>query len=104
MRDALPAPAGTSPTIRRRRKRGMKKAKLGCRRPLMIYDRIKVSTLLVGTFFLLALLKMADNPLIGFGDGVRMTFNSYGWLLTLVSLDIIRQLHYFVAERSAKYW
>ncbi|MFM7893920.1 MAG: AAA family ATPase [Actinomycetota bacterium] len=104
MRDALPAPAGTSPTIRRRRKRGMRKAKPGCRRPLMIYDRIKVSTLLVGTFFLLAFLKMADNPLIGFGDGVRMTFNSYGWLLTLVSLDIIRQLHYFVAERSAKYW
>lgn len=104
MRDILPAPAGTSPGIRRRRKRGMKKAKLGCRRPLMVYDRIKVSMLLVGTFFLLAFLKMADNPLIGFGDGVRMTFNSYGWLLTLVSLDVIRQLHYFVAERSAKYW
>ena len=70
----------------------------------MVYDRIKVSVLLVSVFVLLALFKMADNPLIGFGDGVRMTFNSYGWILTLVSLDVIRQLHYFVAERSAKYW
>ena len=70
----------------------------------MMYDRVKVSTLLLGTFFLLSFLKMADNPLIGFGDGVRLTYNSYGWILTLVCLDVIRQLHYFVAERSAKYW
>jgi ATP-dependent Zn protease len=65
---------------------------------------VKVSVVLLGVFFFLALLKMADNPLIGFADGVRMTFNSYGWILTLVSLDVLRQLHYFVAERSAKYW
>jgi cell division protease FtsH len=70
----------------------------------MAYDRVKVSALLLGTFFLLVLLKMADNPLIGFGDGLRITFNSFGWILTLVSLDVLRQLHYFVAERSARYW
>ena len=70
----------------------------------MVYDRIKVSTLLLGTFFLLVFLKMADNPLIGFGDGLRITFNSFGWILTLVSLDVLRQLHYFVAERSSRYW
>ncbi|MFM8265120.1 MAG: AAA family ATPase, partial [Acidimicrobiia bacterium] len=73
-------------------------------RPLLVFDRVKVSAVLIGVFFFLALLKMADNPLIGFADGVRMTFNSYGWILTLVSLDVLRQLHYFVAERSAKYW
>ena len=104
MRDALPAPTGGVAAVRRRRKRGMRKARPGCRRPLLAYDRVKVSAVLVGTFILLALLKMADNPLIGFGDGVRITFNSYGWILTLVSIDVIRQLHYFVAERSAKYW
>ena len=104
MRDALPAPGAQSPRLRRRRKRGIKKAKPGCRRPLLVFDRVKVSAVLIGVFFFLALLKMADNPLIGFADGVRMTFNSYGWILTLVSLDVLRQLHYFVAERSAKYW
>jgi len=70
----------------------------------MIYDRVKVSALLLGVFYLLVFFKMADNPLVGYMDATRMVFNSYGWLLTLVSLDIIRQLHYFVAERSAKYW
>ena len=104
MRDALPAPSDAPTLSRRRRKRGIRKARPGCRRPLMVYDRLKVSLLLASVFVLLALLKMADNPLIGFADGVRMTFNSYGWILTLVSLDVIRQLHYFVAERSAKYW
>jgi ATP-dependent Zn protease len=104
MRDSLPTPSNAPTLSRRRRKRGIRKAKPGCRRPLMVFDRVKVSALLLAVFFLLAFLKMADNPLIGFGDGVRMTFNSYGWLLTLVSLDVIRQLHYFVAERSATYW
>jgi len=104
VRDALPAPTTQEPRLRRRRKRGIKKARPGCRRPLLAFDRVKVSVVLLGVFFFLALLKMADNPLIGFADGVRMTFNSYGWILTLVSLDVLRQLHYFVAERSAKYW
>ncbi|MGA1419947.1 MAG: hypothetical protein ACO32O_07570, partial [Ilumatobacteraceae bacterium] len=49
---------------RKRRKQGIKKAKDGCRRPLMMYDRVKVSLLLVGIFFFLSLLKMADNPLV----------------------------------------
>lgn len=104
MRDALPAPALAPRVGRRRRKRGIKKARPGCRRPLLVYDRIKVSLVLLGTFLLLALLKTADNPLVGFDDAVRMTFNSYGWILTIVSLDVLRQLHYFVAERSARYW
>jgi ATP-dependent Zn protease len=104
VRDALPAPSAQAPHLRRRRKRGIKRAKPGCRRPLMVFDRVKVSVVLIAVFFFLALLKMADNPLIGFADGVRMTFNSYGWILTLVSLDVLRQLHYFVAERSSKYW
>ncbi len=104
MRDALPAPALAPRVGRRRRKRGIKKARPGCRRPLLVYDRIKVSMVLLGTFLLLALLKTADNPLVGFDDAVRMTFNSYGWILTIVSLDVLRQLHYFVAERSARYW
>ena len=104
MRDALPAPALAPRVGRRRRKRGIKKARPGCRRPLLVYDRIKVSMVLLGTFLLLALLKTDDNPLVGFDDAVRMTFNSYGWILTIVSLDVLRQLHYFVAERSARYW
>ncbi|MEY4068549.1 MAG: hypothetical protein RLZZ332_885, partial [Actinomycetota bacterium] len=47
---------------------------------------------------------MADNPLVSFVDAVRMTFNSYGWILTLVSLDVLRQIHYFAAEQFPKYW
>ncbi|NDF72429.1 MAG: AAA family ATPase, partial [Actinobacteria bacterium] len=89
---------------RRRRKRGIRKAKPGCRRPLMVYDRVKVSVLLLGIFVFLSFLKMADNPLVSFVDAVRMTFNSYGWILTLVSLDVLRQIHYFAAEQFPKYW
>ena len=104
MRDALPAPTAPGVIGRRRRKRGMKKARPGCRRPLLMFDRLKVSLVLLGVFVLLALLKMADNPLVGAGDAIRMTFNGYGWILSLFSIDVLRQLHYFVAERSPGYW
>lgn len=89
---------------RRRRKRGIRKARPGCRRPLMVYDRVKVSVLLLGVFVFLSFLKMADNPLVSFVDAVRLTYNSYGWILTLVMLDVLRQIHYFTAERLPKYW
>lgn len=89
---------------RRRRKRGIRKARPGCRRPLMVYDRVKVSVLLLGVFVFLSFLKMADNPLVSFVDAVRLTYNSYGWILTLVMLDVLRQVHYFTAERLPKYW
>ena len=52
---------------RKRRKQGIKRAKPGCRRPLMMYDRVKVSLLLLGIFLLLSLFKMADNPLVKIG-------------------------------------
>ncbi|NBR77074.1 MAG: AAA family ATPase, partial [Actinobacteria bacterium] len=70
----------------------------------MVYDRVKVSVLLLGIFVFLSFLKMADNPLVSFVDAVRMTFNSYGWILSLVSLDLLRQIHYFAAEQFASYW
>ena len=46
---------------------------------------------------------MADNPLLPFVDAVRIQGADAQWLLWLMGLEFLRQVHYFVSERSAGY-
>jgi ATP-dependent Zn protease len=46
---------------------------------------------------------MADNPLLPFVDAVRTAGVGSQWLLWLMGLELLRQIHYFVAERSPGY-
>jgi cell division protease FtsH len=88
----------------KRRRNLRRKARSGRRTPLALFDRVKVSLSLSFVFVALAVLKMADNPLISFSDSLKSIYNSYSWLLVLVALDVTRQVHYLIAERSRKYW
>ena len=44
---------------------------------------------------------MADNPLLPFVDAVRIHLVESQWLLWLMGLELLRQIHYFVSERCA---
>ena len=46
---------------------------------------------------------MADNPLLPFVDAVRLHVVESQWLLWLMGLELLRQVHYFISERSAGY-
>ncbi len=46
---------------------------------------------------------MADNPLLPFVDAVRIHVVESQWLLWLMGLELLRQVHYFISERSAGY-
>jgi ATP-dependent Zn protease len=46
---------------------------------------------------------MADNPLLPFVDAVRIQGADAQWLLWLMGLEFLRQVHYVVSERSAGY-
>ena len=70
---------------------------------LTTYDRAKFLLLFALVFFVLVWAAMADNPLLTFGDGVREIAQSKSWLLILAGVEIIRQLHFALAEILAPY-
>ena len=70
---------------------------------LAFYDRVKFLLLFAITFFVLAWASMADNPLLSFGDALSKTASDRKWLLVLVGIEIIRQIHFILAEILAPY-
>lgn len=46
---------------------------------------------------------MARNQLIPFQDALILNVRSNGWLLVLAGLEFLRQVHYLISERSARY-
>jgi len=70
---------------------------------LSVYDRTKFLLLFALTFFVLAWASMADNPLLSFSDAVSKTANERVWLLVLSGIEIVRQIHFALAELLAPY-
>jgi cell division protease FtsH len=70
---------------------------------LSAYDRIKFLLLFGITFFVLAWASMADNPLLSFSDALSKTANEKIWLIVLVGIEIVRQMHFALAEILAPY-
>jgi ATP-dependent Zn protease len=55
------------------------------------------------TFFVLAWSSMADNPLLSFSDSLSKTANDKVWLIVLAGIEIVRQIHFGLAELLAPY-
>jgi ATP-dependent Zn protease len=73
------------------------------RRPVPIWDRIKWLVLLAAIWFLLVWSLMADNPLVGFADAVRIEAQLGWWVFVLAGLELVHQVHFLISERSARY-
>ncbi len=73
------------------------------RRPLAFWDRAKILLLLLGAWGVLLWASMARNQLIPFQDALILNVRSNGWLLVLAGLEFLRQVHYLISERSARY-
>ena len=73
------------------------------RAQLSFYDRIKFLLLFGITFFVLAWAAMADNPLLSFNDAITKTAEDKFWLLVLAFIEIVRQMHFALAEILAPY-
>src|SRR5262245_24795536 len=74
------------------------------RKPLAMWDRLKILVLLLGIFAILVwntLGKFAG--LITLRDAINQTFRDDWWLLALAGLELIRQAHYLLSERSRGY-
>jgi len=65
------------------------------------WDRSKILLLLVVLWWLLLWAAMTNNPIEPFSDAVRSQLTSLWWIEVLFGLEVVRQAHYFVSERSA---
>ena len=77
------------------------------RAPAVLWDRIKL-LIFLGILWLAGLAVVWSTtvrPLDGpFVDAVRIAVNDYWWLLALMALEFVRQMHYFIEERSKGYY
>ena len=70
---------------------------------LSFYDRIKFLLLFAITFLVLAWSSLAENPILSVEDGLRNTASSKSWLIVLAVIEVIRQIHFILAEVLAPY-
>jgi cell division protease FtsH len=73
------------------------------RKPMSIWDRIKFLLLLGLVWFILVWSAMANNPLIGFSDAMRIQVRTGWWVFVLIGLELLRQIHFLISEHSAGY-
>ena len=73
------------------------------RKPIPIWDRIKFLLLLGLIWFILVWSAMANNPLIGFSDALKIQVHTGWWVFVLLGLELLRQVHFLISEHSARY-
>jgi cell division protease FtsH len=71
---------------------------------LKFWDRIKFIFLLTLIWFLLVWAAMADyTPILSFVEAMRMQVTAAAWVLVILGLEILRQIHFFISERWSGY-
>ena len=73
------------------------------RKPLALWDRIKFLVMLGLIWIILTWSAMANDPLVGFSDAVRIEVRSASWVFVLAGLEVIRQIHFLVSEHWRAY-
>lgn len=74
------------------------------RKRLDFWDRIKLVLLFLGAWLVMFWAAMAQfDPRISRQEAFNQTLRSYWWLLALAGLELLRQIHYLISERSKGY-
>jgi cell division protease FtsH len=73
------------------------------RKPLTIFQRLRWLVLFAILWFFLVWAAMADDPLIGFSDAVKIESQLAWWVFVLFGLELAHQAHYLISEHSARY-
>jgi len=76
---------------------------LPTRRKSGLWDRIKILLLLLGLFAFFVAAEVSDNPILPISEAINNTLRDKSWLLVLMGLEVLRQIHYLVSERSEPY-
>jgi cell division protease FtsH len=73
------------------------------RKPMSFWARIRLIALFVLAWFVIVWSTVADNPILPFSDAALIQLHDSQWLLWLTGLELVRQVHFFISERSARY-
>ena len=73
------------------------------RKRLPLWDRIKFLLLLGIVWWLMVWAAMASNPILPFADAVRLQLLNNWWLLALMGLELVRQIHFLISEHWSAY-
>ena len=79
-------------------------AKPGCRKPMFMFDRAKVSIFLVLSLLIIAWSRHTSNPLMTLNEAITNAFIDYIWIPILLAIEILRQLSYLISENSPKFF
>src|SRR5436189_1018430 len=74
------------------------------RKPMTFWDRIKFLILGGALFVFFFAAEMADDPLLPASEAFNITVRSKWWILALLGLELVRQIHYLICEHSAAYY
>ncbi|GAA2673785.1 hypothetical protein GCM10010412_054470 [Nonomuraea recticatena] len=74
------------------------------RKRMVFWDRIKILLVLSIVFLVLAWKEMADYAgIMPFDDALRRIGENHPWIFYLLGAEFVRQVHFFVSERSSGY-
>src|SRR5437764_233981 len=74
------------------------------RAPLPIWDRIKFFVLLGALFGLFVWSETGDNPILPVSEAVRNVVHNRWWVLALAGVELVRQVHFVIAEHWSAYY
>lgn len=73
------------------------------RRKMFFFDRIKVFVIVAIYFLIITSYEQSQIPLMSWGDAFRDQARAKWWLWIVVGLEVLRQIHVLVSERSARW-
>jgi cell division protease FtsH len=73
------------------------------RKPLALWDRVKFLLLLTVFWFILLWSTKSGNPLVSWSDAFRIEARAGAWVLVLIGLEALRQVHFLISEHWAGY-
>jgi cell division protease FtsH len=73
------------------------------RRKMLFFDRIKLLIVLATYLGFGVTLKHANVPIMGWGEAIRDQLRAKTWVLWIAAVEVLRQMHYLISERSGSY-
>jgi ATP-dependent Zn protease len=73
------------------------------RKPMSIWARVRLIALFLLAWFVIVWASMADDPILPFRDAAIIQLYDSQWLLWLTAAEIVRQVHFLISEKSARY-
>ena len=73
------------------------------RKPIALWDRVRILWLLALVFAFFLWRRIDENPLVSVADALRETWARQRLVEVLFGLELLRQLHYLLSERWARW-